>query len=121
MVVHINRLKIADIPELWNLKSKQKPEKKQPRTQAEETSEAEASVWKPTSVTLPRADYTVNDGEHVNPPGQSPIHPITHTHPLLITAILHTVLQTHLDLDAKFSLPGARMLSQTDNSREHPH
>jgi len=73
-------LKIADNPELWNLKAKQKPEKKQPRTQAEETSEGEDSVWKPRCVALPCADYTVNDGERENPPGQSPIHPNRHSH-----------------------------------------
>ena len=78
-VVHINRLKIADNPELWNLKVKQKPEKKQPRTRAEETSEVEDNVWKPRSFPLPCADYTVNNGEHENPPCQSPIHPITDT------------------------------------------
>ena len=43
-VVHFNRLKIADNPELWKLKAKQKSEKKQPRTQAEETSEGEDKV-----------------------------------------------------------------------------
>ena len=77
--VHINRLKKADNPELWKLKAKQKPEKKLPRTQAEETSEAEDSVWKPKSPPLPCADYTVNNGEHENPPGQSPVHPISDT------------------------------------------
>jgi len=107
-VVHINKLKIADNPELWNLKAKQKSEMKQPRTQAEETSEEEDSVWKPRSAPLPCADYTLNDGEHEIPPGQV-LSTQSQTRPLLITAILHTVLQTHLDLDANFSLPGTNL------------
>ena len=72
-------MKIADNPELWKLKAKQKPEKKLPRTQAEEASEAEDDVWKPRSLPLSCADYTVHNGEHENSPGKSPIHPITDT------------------------------------------
>ena len=106
--VHINRLKITDNPELWKPKTKQKSEKKLLRTQTENTSEAEDSVWKPRSLPPACADCTVNNGERENPPGQSPIHPITDT-PLLITAILHTTLLTHLDLDANFSLPGTNL------------
>jgi len=78
-VVHINRLKIADNPELWKPKTKHKSEKKLPRTQTEETSEAEDSVWKPRSLPLACADCTVNNSQRENPPGRSPIHPITDT------------------------------------------
>jgi len=78
-VVHINRLKIADNFELWKPKAKQNSEKNLPRTEAEETSEAEDSVWKPRSLPLACADCTANNGERENPPGQSPIHPITDT------------------------------------------
>ena len=74
-----NRLKIADNPELWKPKAKHKLEKKQPRTQAEETSEAEDSVWKLRSLPLPCAYYTVNKGEHENPLRQIHIHIITDT------------------------------------------
>jgi hypothetical protein len=56
-----------------------KPEKKPPGTQAEETSEAEDGVWKPRFLPLPCADYTVNNGKRENPPGQSPLNPITNT------------------------------------------
>jgi len=77
--VHINRVKIAENFELWKPKAKQNSEKKLPRTQAEEASEAEDSVWKPRSLPLGCADYTANNREHESPPGQSPIHPITDT------------------------------------------
>ena len=66
-------MKIADKPELWKPKTKQKSEKKLPRTQTEDTSEAEDSVWKPRSLPLACADCTVNNGEREIPPGQSPI------------------------------------------------
>jgi len=80
-VVHVNRLEIADNPVLWKPKAKQKSEKKLHRTQAEETSEAEDSVWKPRSLPLACADYTANNNKHENPPGQSPTHPIAgHAH-----------------------------------------
>ena len=44
-VVHINRLKSADNPELWKPKTKQKPEKKKHVIPTEETDEVEDSVW----------------------------------------------------------------------------
>ena len=72
-------MKIADDPEPWKPKTKEKSEKKLPRTQTEETSEAEDSVWKTRSLPLACADCTVNNGERENPPGQSLIHPITDT------------------------------------------
>jgi len=78
-VVHINRLEIADNPELWKPKTKQKSQKNLPRTRTEDTSEAEDSVWKPRSLPSVCADCTANNGERENPPGQSPIHPIPDT------------------------------------------
>jgi len=55
-VVHINRLKIADNFENWKPKAKQESVQKLPRTEAEETSEAEVTVWKPRSLLLACAD-----------------------------------------------------------------
>ena len=78
-VVHINRLKTADNPELWKPKTKQKPEKKLHVIPTEETEETEDSVWKPKSLPLAYADHTVNRSEREPPPDQSPIHP--HRHP----------------------------------------
>ena len=64
-VVHINRLKTAENPELWKPKTKQKPEKKHVYP-TEETDEAEGNVWKPKSLPLAYADPTANNGE-LNP------------------------------------------------------
>ena len=74
-VVHINRLKTADNPELWNPKTKHKPEKKKHVNPTEETDEDEDSVWKPKSLPLAYVDPTANNGECEPPPGQRPIHP----------------------------------------------
>ena len=72
-VVHINRLKSADNPELWKPKTKQKPEKKH-EIPTEETDEDEDSVWKLKSLPLAYADPTANNGECEPRPSQSPIH-----------------------------------------------
>ena len=59
-----HRLKIADNTDLWKLKAKHEFEKKQPRTQAEETNNVEFSVRNRSYVRLLCTDYTVNNGEH---------------------------------------------------------
>ena len=61
-VVHINRLKSVDNPELCKPKSKQKPERKD-EIPMEETYEAEDSEWKLKSLPLAYADTTANNGE----------------------------------------------------------
>ena len=101
-------MKIADNPELWKTKTKQKSQKNLPRNQREDTSEVEDSVWKTRSLPLACADSKANNGERENPPGQSPIHPITDT-PTTDTCDPNTTLQTHQDLDANFSLPGTNL------------
>ena len=78
-VVHINRLKSDNNPELWKPKTKQKPQKKLHVNPTDGTDEPEDSVWKPKSLSLAYADDTVNNRECEPPADQSPIHPTIDT------------------------------------------
>ena len=69
-------MKTADNPELWKLKTKQKPRKKH-EIPTEETDEAEHNVWKPKSLPLAYADPRVNNHEC-----EPPSNPKPHSHPI---------------------------------------
>ena len=97
-------MKIADNTDLWKLKAKHEFEKNQPRTQAEETIKVEFSVRNPSSLPLPCTDYTVYK-VNMKTFQVKVLSTQSQTRPPMITAILHAILQTHLDLDANFSLP----------------